>query len=82
MDILQKGLLGYRKKVPTTEAEQRKLKKAFMQVFPDNLFIDNLYDKNIDAKKEGSKKGVALKAPVTGYSSNRVSVGVSYKFSF
>lgn len=42
----KKGLLGRRKKVPTTEAEQRKLKKAFMQVFPDNLFIDNLYDKN------------------------------------
>lgn len=46
------------------------------------LLYDNLYDKEIDAKKEGSKKGVMLKAPVTGYSSNRVSVGVAYKFSF
>lgn len=48
----KKGLFGRRKKVPTTETEQRKLKKAFMQVFPDNLFIDNLYDKNSVLTKE------------------------------
>lgn len=46
------------------------------------LLYDNLYDKDIDARKEGSIKGVMLKDPVTGYSSNRLSVGVSYKFSF
>lgn len=46
------------------------------------LLYDHLYDKNIDARKEGSNKGVILKNPVTGYSSNRISVGVSYKFSF
>lgn len=46
------------------------------------VLYDNLYDKEIDARKEGSKKGVGLKAPITGYSSNRLSAGVSYKFSF
>lgn len=46
------------------------------------LLYDNLYDKNIDARKEGSKKGVALKAPVTGYSANITSIGISYNYSF
>ena len=46
------------------------------------VLYDNLYDKVIDARKEDSKKGVQLKAPITGISSNRVSVGVSYKYSF
>lgn len=32
--------------MPTTLAEQRKLKKAFMQIYPDNLFIDDLFEKN------------------------------------
>lgn len=32
--------------VPTTVSEQRKLKKAFLQIFPDCLFIDDLFEKN------------------------------------
>lgn len=43
---------------------------------------DKLYDKNIDARKEGSKKGVQLKLPVTASYSDRFSVGVAYKYSF
>lgn len=43
---------------------------------------DYLYDKEIDARKEGSDKGVALKRPITGLSSSRVSVGIGYKYSF
>jgi hypothetical protein len=44
--------------------------------------FDNLYDKEIDARKEGSNKGVGLKLPVTGISANRLSVGIAYKYSF
>lgn len=43
---------------------------------------DRLYDKEIDARKEGSLKGVVLKAPITDVYANRLSVGVSYKYSF
>lgn len=43
---------------------------------------DYLYDKEIDARKEDSDKGVALKRPITGLSSSRVSVGIGYKYSF
>ena len=46
------------------------------------VLYDNLYDKVIDARKEDSKKGVQLKAPVTGVSSDRLSVGIGYKYSF
>lgn len=46
------------------------------------MLYDRLYDKEIDARKESSNKGVALKAPVTGVHSNRLSAGISYKFSF
>lgn len=46
------------------------------------VLYDSLYDKEIDARKEGSKKGVQLKAPITGVSSDRVSVGIGYKYSF
>lgn len=54
-------------------------KRNFLDFY---LLYDHLYDKNIDAKKEGSKKGIMLKTPITDYSTNRVSLGVSYKFSF
>ena len=43
---------------------------------------DRLYDKEIDARKEGSLKGVVLKAPITDVYAKRLSVGVSYKYSF
>ena len=43
---------------------------------------DYLRDKEIDARKEGSAKGVLLKAPVLLQTGHRVSVGVGYKFSF
>lgn len=46
------------------------------------VLYDNLYDKEIDARKEGSKKGVQLKTPITGISSDRVSVCIAYKYSF
>ncbi len=44
--------------------------------------FDHLYDKDIDARKEGSGKGVGLKKAVTGITSDRVSIGIGYKFSF
>ena len=43
---------------------------------------DKLYDKNIDARKEGSNKGIQLKLPITSTYSDRLSVGVAYKYSF
>ena len=46
------------------------------------FLYDRLFDKEIDARKEGSSKGVVLKAPITGIHANRMSVGVSYKYSF
>lgn len=46
------------------------------------VLYDSLYDKEIDARKEDSKKGVQLKAPIKGVSSDRVSVGIGYKYSF
>lgn len=46
------------------------------------VLYDNLYDKVIDARKEDSNKGEGLKKPVTGVSSDRLSVGISYKYSF
>lgn len=46
------------------------------------MLYDHLYDKEIDARKEGSIKGVVLKAPIHGISSDRISVGVAYKYSF
>lgn len=46
------------------------------------VLYDSVYDKEIDARKEGSKKGVQLKAPITGVSSDRISVGIGYKYSF
>lgn len=44
--------------------------------------FDRLYDKEIDARKETSKKGVGLKIPITGISANRLSLGIAYKYSF
>ncbi|MDE6870856.1 MAG: DUF2490 domain-containing protein [Bacteroidales bacterium] len=41
-----------------------------------------LYDKEIDARKEGSKKGVGLKAQITATTGHLVCIGVGYKFSF
>lgn len=52
----KKGLLGRRKQVPTTLAEQRKLKKAFIQIYPDNLFIDDLFEKNSYLTEEQKRK--------------------------
>ncbi len=46
------------------------------------VLYDSLYDKEIDARKEDSKKGVQLKAPITGVSAQRVSAGIGYKYSF
>ena len=46
------------------------------------MLYDHLYDKEIDARKEGSIKGVVLKAPIHGISSDRFSLGVAYKYSF
>lgn len=43
---------------------------------------DHLYDKFIDARKEGSNKGVQLKAQIEGIVSDRISVGIGYKYSF
>lgn len=43
---------------------------------------DYLYDKDIDARKEGSLKGQVLKAPVTSVTGTRVSIGLGYKYSF
>ena len=43
---------------------------------------DKLYDKEIDARKEGSSKGIQLKMPITSFYSDRVSVGIAYKYSF
>ena len=45
-------------------------------------FYDYLSDKEIDARKEGSAKGVGLKMPVSWKKSTRLSVGIAYKFSF
>ena len=45
-------------------------------------FYDYLSDKEIDARKEGSAKGVGLKMPVSWQKSTRLSIGVAYKFSF
>ncbi len=44
--------------------------------------FDHLYDKDIDARKEGSSKGVGLKKAITGVSANVISLGVGYKFAF
>ena len=43
---------------------------------------DRLWDKEIDARKEGSTKGVGLKAPIKQVTGNRISIGVGYKFEF
>ena len=51
----KKGLLGQRKLVPTKVSEQRKLKKAFLKIFPDNLFIDDLFEKNSFLTEEQRK---------------------------
>ncbi len=44
--------------------------------------FDHIYDKEIDARKEGSSKGVALKAPIVGVTGNLISLGAGYKYSF
>ena len=51
----KKGLFGQRKLVPTKVSEQRKLKKAFLKIFPDNLFIDDLFEKNSFLTEEQRK---------------------------
>ena len=43
---------------------------------------DYLRDKDIDARKEGSSKGVTLKSPVIWQTGHRLSIGIGYKFSF
>ncbi len=44
--------------------------------------FDHLYDKDIDARKEGSSKGVELKKAIVGVSADRISLGIGYRFSF
>lgn len=51
----KKGLFGKLKMVPTTVSEQRKLKKAFLQIFPDCLFVDDLFEKNSVLTEEQRK---------------------------
>lgn len=46
------------------------------------VLYDNLHNKVIDARKEGSSKGIILKVPITDMTSDIVSVGISYKYSF
>lgn len=46
------------------------------------MLYDHLYDKLIDARKEGSNKGIQLKEPVKGIASDRISIGIAYKYSF
>lgn len=46
------------------------------------VLYDYYTDKDIDARKEGSKHGVQLKMPVSTLNSHKVSVGIGYKFSF
>ena len=41
-----KGIFCKRKRVETSLREQRRLKKSFMKIYPDNMFIDDLNDKN------------------------------------
>lgn len=43
---------------------------------------DHLRDKEIDARKEGSDKGISLKIPVYWQTVQKLSLGVGYKFSF
>lgn len=43
---------------------------------------DHLYDKDIDARKEGSSKGPGLKAGIVKTTDYLVSIGAGYKFSF
>ena len=41
-----KRLIGGGKKISTTIAEQKKLKRAFLKIYPDNLFYDELGESN------------------------------------
>lgn len=63
------------------------MKKILMLIFVMSVaFPTYLSSQDLDvatlAKREGSKKGVQLKAPITGVWSDRVSVGIGYKYSF
>lgn len=40
------GFFGRRKIVPTSLAEQKRLKKKIQKIFPDNLFYDDLNEEN------------------------------------
>lgn len=46
------------------------------------VLYDYLTDKEIDARKEGSKKGAQLKIPIETLHSHKLSICVGYKFSF
>ena len=43
---------------------------------------DCLWNKEVDARKEGSSKGVGLKAPIHTRSGSKASIGVGYKYEF
>lgn len=46
------------------------------------ILYEHELEKDIDARKEGSDKGVGLKVPVVMISSDKVALGVGYKYSF
>ena len=51
----KRNIFGKRIQVETSYDEQRKLKKAFMKVFPDSLFYDDLRENNsVKIKRKNS----------------------------
>lgn len=46
------------------------------------VLYDYLTDKEIDARKEGSNKGIQLKEPIYTFHTHKLSICVGYKFSF
>ena len=51
-------------------------------LFDFYLLYDYLSDKEIDSRKEGSNKGISLKAQSQWMKSSRISAGITYLFSF
>ena len=58
-----KRVFGGRKIVATSLKEQKKIKKAFLKIYPDNLFYDELNEENSIAPEEWVARDV-LECPI------------------
>lgn len=59
-----KNFFGKKRIIRTSPAEQKRLKRNILKIFPDNLFYDDLYDENSKESDEKESSINVLEKPI------------------